>query len=200
MEFIQVEILTLSTYPTSGNGYALVLGEVESNRRLPIVIGSFEAQAIAFELEKIHPPRPLTHDLFRNALEAFGVEVTDVIVDDLREGTFFAKVRYVHGGIEGQLDARPSDAIALAVRLDVPILVAPAVMDEAGVVAEHEGEMPLVEEQEEEEEEEVESAPARPLSRAEKIEQQLEAAIRNEDYEKAARLRDELKRLRGEEN
>ena len=176
MDFIQVEILTLSTYPTSGNGYALVLGEVETNRRLPIVIGSFEAQAIAFELEKIHPPRPLTHDLFRNAIEAFGVEVTDVLVDDLREGTFFAKVRYVHDGVEGQLDARPSDAIALAVRLDVPIFVAPSVMDEP------------------------EPTPARPLSRTEKIEEQLQSAIQNEDYEKAARLRDELKRLRGDEN
>ena len=199
MEFIQVEILTLSTYPTSGNGYALVLGEVETNRRLPIVIGSFEAQAIAFELEKIHPPRPLTHDLFRNAIEAFGVEVTDVLVDDLREGTFFAKVRYVMGGVEGQLDARPSDAIALAVRLDVPIYVAPAVMEEAGVMAEQENEASFVEEHEEEEEP-APSAPARPLSRAEKIESQLDAAIRNEDYEEAARLRDQLKKLRGEDN
>ncbi len=199
MDFIQVEILTLSTYPTSGNGYALVLGEVESNRRLPIVIGSFEAQAIAFELEKIHPPRPLTHDLFRNAIEAFGVEVTDVLVDDLREGTFFAKVRYVMGGVEGQLDARPSDAIALAVRLDVPIYVAPAVMEEAGVMAEQENEASFVEEHEEEEEP-APSAPARPLSRAEKIESQLDAAIRNEDYEEAARLRDQLKKLRGEDN
>lgn len=196
MEFIQVEILTLSTYPTSGNGYALVLGEVETNRRLPIVIGSFEAQAIAFELEKIHPPRPLTHDLFRNAIDAFGVEVTDVLVDELREGTFFAKVRYVHGGVEGQLDARPSDAIALAVRLEVPIFVAPSVMDEAGVLAESEGEASLVEH----EEEEAEPTPAQPMSRAEKVEQQLQSAIQNEDYEKAARLRDELKRLRGEEN
>ena len=170
MDLIPVEILTLSTYPTSGNGYALVLGEVDSNRRLPIVIGSFEAQAIAFELEKIRPPRPMTHDLFRSAVEAFGVEVTDVVVDDLREGTFFAKVRYVHGGAEGQLDARPSDAIALAVRLDVPIFVAPNVMEEAGVLAEDDDEAPI--HAEAEEEEPVEKRPSRPMSRREKIEEQ----------------------------
>ncbi len=198
MDLIPVEILTLSTYPTSGNGYALVLGEVETNRRLPIVIGSFEAQAIAFELEKIHPPRPMTHDLFRNAIEAFGVEVTDVVVDDLREGTFFAKVRYIHAGTEGQLDARPSDAIALAVRLDVPIFIAPQVMDEAAVMAEDEGEAAVPAEREEEAPEST--APSRSLSRAEKIEEQLQSAIQNEDYEKAARLRDELQKLRGEDN
>ncbi len=198
MDLIPVEILTLSTYPTSGNGYALVLGEVDSNRRLPIVIGSFEAQAIAFELEKIRPPRPMTHDLFRSAVEAFGVEVTDVVVDDLREGTFFAKVRYVHGGAEGQLDARPSDAIALAVRLDVPIFVAPTVMEEAGVLAEEDDEAPI--HAEAEEEEPFEKRPARPMSRREKIEEQLQSAIQSEDYEQAARLRDELQRLRGDAN
>ncbi|MEL7360671.1 MAG: bifunctional nuclease family protein, partial [Bacteroidota bacterium] len=94
MEYIQVDIIGLSTSPSSGGAYALVLGEVNGNRRLPIIIGAFEAQAIALELEKIQPPRPMTHDLLRDLFDALDAEVTDVIVDDLREGTFFAKIRY----------------------------------------------------------------------------------------------------------
>ena len=120
MDFIQVDIIGLSTSPSSGGAYALVLGEVGGNRRLPIIIGAFEAQAIALELEKIQPPRPMTHDLLRSLFDTLGAEVTDVVIDDLREGTFFAKVRYVHEEQEATLDARPSDAVALAVRTDAP--------------------------------------------------------------------------------
>ena len=106
MDFIQVDIIGLSTSPSSGGAYALVLGEVDGNRRLPIIIGAFEAQAIALELEKIQPPRPMTHDLLRNLFDSLDAEVTDIVIDDLREGTFFAKVRFVFGDSEGQLDAR----------------------------------------------------------------------------------------------
>ena len=135
MDYIQVDIIGLSTSPSSGGAYALVLGEVGGNRRLPIIIGAFEAQAIALELEKIQPPRPMTHDLIRNLFDALGADVTDIVIDDLREGTFFAKVRYVADDEEAQLDARPSDAVALAVRADAPIFVASAVLDEAGIPA-----------------------------------------------------------------
>ncbi|MCB0719021.1 MAG: bifunctional nuclease family protein [Bacteroidetes bacterium] len=193
MDFIQVDIIGLSTNPSSGGAYALVLGEIEGNRKLPIIIGSFEAQAIALELEKIQPPRPMTHDLLRDLFESLGAEVLDVVIDELREGTFFAKIRFIHEGEEAQLDARPSDAVALAVRVDAPIYVAPAVLDEAGIRSEDEvapGE-PL-------------EAPAepetKPQSELERLEGELDKAIREEDYERAARLRDDIKRHKSELN
>ena len=193
MDHIQVDIIGLSTSPSSGGAYALVLGEVGGNRRLPIIIGAFEAQAIALELEKIQPPRPMTHDLLRDTLEAVGAEVLDVVIDELREGTFFAKIRYVHDGDEGQLDSRPSDAVALAVRVDAPIYVSPSVMEEAGIPTEEEGAAALAPAESEEEEEHM------PMSRLEQMEQQLEVAIEQEDYEKAAKLRDEIQRLQSEQ-
>ena len=161
MDFIQVDIIGLSTSPSSGGAYALVLGEIEGNRRLPIIIGAFEAQAIALELEKIQPPRPMTHDLLRDLFESVGAEVIDVVIDELREGTFFAKVRYIHEGEEDQLDARPSDAVALAVRVDAPIYVAPGVLEEAGIPSDEEA----VAELEEEMEEEEPAVPVSPLER-----------------------------------
>ncbi len=194
MDFIQVDIIGLSTSPSSGGAYALVLGEIEGNRRLPIIIGAFEAQAIALELEKIQPPRPMTHDLLRDLFESVGCEVLDIVIDELREGTFFAKIRYVHDGEEGQLDARPSDAVALAVRVDAPIYVAPPVLDEAGIPTEEEGVSALARPAEEEE------AVAQPTSRLDRMRQQLEKAIEEEDYERAARLRDEIARAEGEQN
>jgi uncharacterized protein len=193
MNYTQVDIIGLSTSPSSGGAYALVLGEVDGNRRLPIIIGAFEAQAIALELEKIQPPRPMTHDLLRDALEAVGAEVLDIIIDELREGTFFAKIRFIHDGDEGQLDARPSDAVALAVRVEAPIFVSPSVLDEAGIPADEEGAPAAMARASTEEEE------ASPLTRLERMEQQLEKAISEEDYEKAARLRDEIERIRGDQ-
>jgi hypothetical protein len=199
MDFIQVDIIGLSTSPSSGGAYALVLGEVEGNRRLPIIIGAFEAQAIALELEKIQPPRPMTHDLLRDLFDAVQGDVVDIVIDELREGTFFAKIRYTVAGEEGQLDCRPSDAVALAVRVDAPIYVAPNVLDEAGI--------PTDEEEPSEAEESVAPiTPARPpepeapLSEAEAIQDQLDKAIAEEDYEKAASLRDELNRIKGSSN
>ncbi len=191
MDFIQVDIIGLSTSPSSGGAYALVLGEVGGNRRLPIIIGAFEAQAIALELEKIQPPRPMTHDLLRDSLEAVGAEVMDVVIDELREGTFFAKIRYVHDGDEGQLDSRPSDAVALAVRVDSPIYVSPSVMEEAGIPTEEEGAAALTTG-------EVEHDDEPSMTQLERMEHQLESAIEEEDYEKAAELRDEIKRLQSE--
>ena len=196
MDYIQVDIIGLSTSPSSGGAYALVLGEVNGNRRLPIIIGAFEAQAIALELEKIQPPRPMTHDLLRDAFEAMGAEVIDVVVDELREGTFFAKIRYIHDGEEGQLDSRPSDAIALAVRADAPVYVAHSVLDEAGIPTEEEGVPSATASQPET----IREEPAAPLSRMEKMQQQLEKAISEEDYEKAAQLRDEIAKLQGKQN
>lgn len=193
MDFIQVDIIGLSTSPSSGGAYALVLGEMNGNRRLPIIIGAFEAQAIALELEKIQPPRPMTHDLLRDMFDAIGAEVVEVVIDELREGTFFAKIRYMHDGDEGQLDSRPSDAVALAVRCDAPIYVAPSVLDEAGIPTEEEGVASLAQP-------EVAEESPEPMTRMEKMEQQLEKAIQDEDYERAAKLRDEIARVKGEQN
>ncbi|HTR98903.1 MAG TPA: bifunctional nuclease family protein, partial [Bacteroidota bacterium] len=133
---VLVDILGLSTNPASGGAYALILREVNGNRRLPIIIGASEAQSIALEMEGIKPPRPLTHDLMKNIIAAFGAELTDIIIDDLRDGTFYAKLN-----IDSQMiDSRPSDAIALAVRYGVQIYVAASVMDEAAFVPEEEEE------------------------------------------------------------
>jgi bifunctional DNase/RNase len=197
MDFTRVDIIGLSTSPSSGGAYALVLGEVEGNRRLPIIIGAFEAQAIALELEKIQPPRPMTHDLLRDTFEAVDVEVTEVVIDELREGTFFAKIRYRHDGEEHQLDSRPSDAVALAVRVDAPIFVAPMVLDEAGIVAEDESDISSLAEQAEETTGAEEDEPAG--TELEQMQQELEEAVEKEDYERAAELRDEIQRLEQEQ-
>jgi hypothetical protein len=199
MDFTRVDIIGLSTSPSSGGAYALVLGEVEGNRRLPIIIGAFEAQAIALELEKIQPPRPMTHDLLRDTFEELEVDVTEVVIDELREGTFFAKIRYRHNGDEHQLDSRPSDAVALAVRVDAPIFVAPMVLDEAGIVAEDESGISSITQQAEEPstgEEEEDISGGTELERKQK---QLEKAVEKEDYERAAELRDEIQQLQEEE-
>ena len=127
-----MEILGLSTSPSSGGAYALILNEAKGNRRLPIIIGTFEAQAIALELEHIKPPRPMTHDLLKNIIQSFGAEMEQVFINDLSEGTFYAQIIYKQNGEQRELDARPSDAIALGVRVDVPINVDDEVMEHAG--------------------------------------------------------------------
>lgn len=195
MERVLVDILGLSTNPASGGAYALILREVEGPRRLPIIIGQAEAQSIALEMEGIKPPRPLTHDLMKNIISSFGSELTDVTIDDLRDGTFYAKLN-----IDNQLiDSRPSDAIALAVRYGAQIFVASGVMDEASFVPEDE-------EEEGQQKEEGAAKPPKPatpskepppnkLTRLEQLNQQLKQAIEKEDYEKAAALRDDIRRL-----
>jgi hypothetical protein len=199
MDLIQVDIIGLSTSPSSGGAYALVLGEVDGNRRLPIIIGAFEAQAIALELEKIQPPRPMTHDLIRDLFDSVSADVTDILIDELREGTFFAKIRYTVGGAESQLDCRPSDAVALAVRVGAPIFVSPSVIDEAGIPTEEEESLTAVETGEEAEVPAV-SEPETPKSPLEKLEDDLAKAIADEDYELAAKLRDDITRLKSEQN
>jgi len=181
---VLVDILGLSTNPASGGAYALILREVNGTRRLPIIIGAAEAQSIALEMEGIKPPRPLTHDLMKNIISTFGGELTEVVIDELRDGTFYAKLNID----TRQIDSRPSDAIALAVRYGAQIFVASAVMDEAAFVPE--------------EEEEEQSPPARQerkqpetrVSRLDQLRQQLREAIEQENYEKAAQLRDEIRK------
>jgi bifunctional DNase/RNase len=190
---VLVDILGLSTNPASGGAYALILREVQGNRRLPIIIGQAEAQSIALEMEGIKPPRPLTHDLMKNIITAFGAELTDVVIDELRDGTFFAKLNIDNQ----QIDSRPSDAIALAVRYGVQIFVAAPVMDEAAFVPEEEeDDQPPAAAAKEQQKPKAKSTQA--MGKKEKLEQlhqQLKEAIDKEEYEKAARLRDDIRKL-----
>lgn len=196
MERIQVDILGLSTSPSSGGAYALILKEVNGLRRLPIIIGAFEAQSIALEMEGIKPPRPLTHDLLKNVMDSLGSTLTDVYINELKDGTFYAKLI-----LDSQeVDSRPSDAIALAVRYGAPIYVAEKVMDEAGFVPENEdAEKPsapgLTEPEQELEQGQEPEKPKIRLSRLEQLQQQLVEAVAKEEYEKAAKIRDEIVRL-----
>ncbi len=195
MEKIQLVVLGLSASPASSNAYALILKEVDGNRRLPIIIGAFEAQAIALEMEGVVPPRPMTHDLVKSIIDAFNITLTEVYINELRDGTFFAKLLFDDSGIE--IDARPSDAIALAVRCNTPIYVEAQILNETGI-------LPQGEEQDMDEEDEgelqflkKEKPQAKPSSKLEQLQQQLDKAIQDEDYENAAKIRDEIKKILG---
>lgn len=188
MEKIQVDILGLSTSPASGGAYALILKEVNGNRRLPIIIGAFEAQSIALEMEGIKPPRPLTHDLMKNILETMGADLSEIVISELRDGTFYARLSFD----SQEIDARPSDAIALAVRFGAPIFVMDKVMDEAAFLPENEGEEQAAEGGEAQPGKGVEN---NKLTKLEALRAQLKDSIEREDYEKAAHLRDEIRKI-----
>jgi bifunctional DNase/RNase len=185
---VQVEILGLSSSQASGGAYALILKETSGTRRLPIIIGAFEAQSIALEMEGIKPPRPLTHDLMKNLIDLLGGELIDVLISELRDGTFFARINLD----TQEIDSRPSDAIAIAVRYGAPIYVAEKVMAEASFVSEGGEEEKAIPPNAKPEQEE---SPNPQLSQVEQLAKRLEDAIAKEDYEKAAQLRDELKKL-----
>lgn len=191
MEKIKLEILGLSSSQSQQGSFALVLGEEGRNRRLPIIIGMFEAQAIAIELEKITSNRPMTHDLFRSFAEAFNYNIHEIIISDLREGVFFAKIicssNNSYRRIE--IDSRPSDAIAIGLRFNVPIYTYENILSEAGIVLS----------------DEEEDAPKRKSEKrnhssggslkdytTEELEELLQEALAEENYEKAAKIRDEI--------
>ncbi|MDP1677947.1 MAG: bifunctional nuclease family protein [Bacteroidota bacterium] len=189
MEKVQVDILGLSTSPSSAGAYALILKETNGKRKLPIIIGAFEAQSIALELEGMKPPRPLTHDLMRNIIDMFAVSLNEVCINELRDGTFYAKLT-IEGLSETQeVDSRPSDAIALAVRYGAPIYVGEEVLNEAGVVSEDDDET-------EETLTKEESTPVKKsVTKLEQLQTSLKEAIEKEDYEKAAKLRDDIRKM-----
>ena len=192
-----VDILGLSPSSSSPGAYTLILKETEGERRLPIIIGQFEAQAIALELEGIKPPRPLTHDLVKNVLESLGTNLSDVIINELREGTFFARLNVEGNSASHEIDARPSDAIAIAIRFGVPIYVSEAVMEEAsGIPESEEGEQEPESESKSNKPKKGRSSPAYTKeSKMEQLQKELTDAINREDYERAAKLRDEIRRL-----
>ena len=137
MHKIELEIVALSHSITQSNSYAVVLGEVNGLRRLPIVIGGFEAQAIAVALENMHPSRPLTHDLMKNFMTAFGVQLQEVYICDLQEGIFYSKLVCFTANDTIEIDSRTSDAIALAVRFGCPIYVYSNILEQAGLTNEN---------------------------------------------------------------
>lgn len=195
MDKLQVDILGLSTSPHTNGAYALILYEVEGKRKLPIIIGGFEAQAIALKLENIKPPRPFTHDLFKTIADTFNLSVKEVFIDELHNETFYAKVICEMHGETHEIDARPSDAIAIAVRFGAPIFVSEEIMNEAGIREEQQEEAEVTESETEQE------APKEIVSKAEsslnELQKMLDDAVKREDYEEAARLRDEISRLKG---
>jgi len=191
MDKVQVEIIGLSSSPSVGGAYALLLREIYGQRRLPIIIGQYEAQAIALELEKISPPRPLTHDLLKTMVDHLGGTILEVTISELRDNTFYANILVDISTIQNNIDARPSDAIALAVRASAPIFVSESVMQKASFIP-SEDESKLMEDEK-----------SMPIDSAEEIEtknaslqDQLREAIEKEDYERAAKLRDEINKLK----
>jgi len=193
LEKIQCEILGLSSSPSTGGAYAILLKEYEGNRRLPIIIGAFEAQAIALEIEGIKPPRPLTHDLIKQLTDNLGATVIEIVVDELRENTFYAKVILEASGLVQEIDARPSDAIALAVRADAPIYVANSVMEAASFVPSDEDE--AIEISSVNPESEKSNKPITKEAKLAVLQNKLREAIDTEEYERAAKIRDDIKRL-----
>lgn len=196
MDKIKLEILGLSSSQSQSGSFALVLGEVEGDRRLPIIIGMFEAQAIAIEIEKVRPSRPMTHDLFRVIGNDLGFSVEEIVISNLKEGVFFAQIMITDGIKHIAVDSRPSDAIAIGLRFDAPIFTYEHILAEAGILVED------TEEEEETGEPEEFSEAEEPVGKKavadlkglslDKLNEMLKEALEQEDYEKAARIRDEL--------
>ncbi len=192
---IELQIADIAPSGSTSGAYAMVLAEADGNRRLPIVIGGAEAQAIAIELEKMTPSRPLTHDLFRSLAHAFAIEIDEVLIYNLVEGIFFAKVVASLDGKRVEIDARTSDAVAIAVRFNCSIFAYEFILEQAGVSSEEAAEHLEMEEPDIDLEEITAHTDASALG-LDELQRQLEQAIEHEEYERATKLRDEInKRL-----
>lgn len=197
MKKIRLEIVGLSFSQSQTGAYTLVLAEADGNRRLPIIIGNYEAQAIAVMLENMIPTRPLTHDLFKSFADSFQIDVTEIIIYNLKEGIFFSKMVCTDGNQTIEIDARTSDAVAMAVRFNCPIFTFETILAQAGVA---------LDESEIEEEEKIIPAPRnvekkKPATSVssefsglsdEQLEELLAHALEDEAYERASRIRDEI--------
>jgi bifunctional DNase/RNase len=190
MEKIRLDIIGMSYSQSQSGAYALILGERDGKRRLPIIIGGFEAQAIAIELEKIKTPRPLTHDLFKTFADVYQIQVLEVVINKFSEGVFYAKLVCSDGKNEQEVDSRTSDAIALALRFSCPIYTYENIMVAAGILIDEESENST-------------SADSKPESSASgpsdfselsltELKELLQASIEKEEYEKASKIRDEI--------
>lgn len=206
MKKIQLEILGLSSSQSQSGSFALILGEKHGNRRLPIIIGMFEAQSIAIQIEKISPTRPLTHDLFKAFAEHVRVAIIEVVISDLKEGVFYSRIVCSDGATTFEIDARPSDAIAIGLRFDVPIFTVESVLSEAGIILSDldEGSEETDDEDDEDDTDGETETPktTRPVEPSgqvpvEELSKMLSQALEKEDYEKAAKIRDELNKRNG---
>ncbi len=188
MQKVRLEIVGLSYSQTQSGAYALLLSEVGGKRQLPIIIGGYEAQAIAIELEKMTPSRPLTHDLFKHFAQAFAITVTEVVIYNILEGIFYAKLICERDGQLTEIDARTSDAIAIGIRFNCPIYTLDKILESAGMLQD---DSPINEDDflEEAENESIDEISKMTIS---ELENQLNEAIDNEEYELASRIRDEI--------
>lgn len=198
MDKIALDIIGLSYSQTQSGAYALVLGEMDGNRRLPIIIGGFEAQAIAIELEDMTPSRPLTHDLFKSFASSYNINIEEVLIYNLIEGIFHAKLICNKGGEKHEIDARTSDAVALAVRFKCPIFTYEFILKEAGIILEEEKSASTSK---------AESKSSSPKEKkaidslkVSELQEKLQHAIDTENYEEASRLRDEINKRTGSNN
>ncbi|MDZ7897116.1 MAG: bifunctional nuclease domain-containing protein [Arcicella sp.] len=195
MDKIKLEILGLSPSSSQTGSFALVLGEEYGPRRLPIIIGMFEAQAIAIEIEKIEPNRPMTHDLFKSFARTFHYTITEISITDIKEGVFFAKIHCSDGIKDTFVDARPSDAIAIGLRFNVPIYTYENVLSEAGISINEAGKDDLMDETDDQEVKPQKSfGELLKENPVEVLNTMLKSALENEEYEKAAKIRDEIDR------
>jgi bifunctional DNase/RNase len=193
---IELQIANIQPSGSTSGAYTMVLAETDGMRRLPIVIGGVEAQAIAIELEKMTPSRPLTHDLFRSLSHAFNIEVEEVLIYNLVEGIFFAKLITSMNGKTAEIDARTSDAVAVAVRFNCPIYSYEFILETAGVSGEEDPSMQLDEPDADIEHEESTTDESTSI---EELKRQLDIALSNEEYEKASQIRDEINKREGVE-
>ncbi len=194
MKKVRLEIVGLSYSQTQSGAYALVLGESAGSRRLPIIIGGFEAQAIAIELEKMKPTRPLTHDLFKSFAETFNVNVIEILIYNLVEGIFYAKLICTDGTKDIEIDARTSDAIAIAVRFNCPIFTYEFILESSGIVLDDATIPNLSQFSDSDSTQEygVDSENEFKTKSSEELKKMLESALDNEQYEMASKIRDEI--------
>lgn len=195
MSKVKLSVLGISYSQTQSGAYALVLSEENGSRRIPIIIGGYEAQAIAIQLEGLTPPRPLTHDLFLNFSKAYSINLVEVQIYKLEEGVFFSKLHCDNGNKEVYIDSRTSDAVALALRFSCPIYTTDEIMEKAGITLEIEEVDDATESPKSPETKTHDSFTdqIKRLSVAE-LNTMLDEAIMNEDYEKASKIRDEIKK------
>jgi len=194
---IKLNVLGISYSQTQSGAYALVLSEEEGSRRIPIIVGGFEAQAIAIELEGLTPPRPLTHDLLKNLAGSYGIRIIEVNIHKLEDGVFYANILCDNGDKQLVLDARTSDAIALALRFKCPIYTTEDIVEKAGIVLDFEkGAISGQQDSSSEVDEPEAPSSGRSYSGStmEELQELLKEAVENEDYEKASEIRDEIKR------
>lgn len=189
MQKIELKIVGLSYSHSQSSAYALILGEVNGNRRLPIIVGGLEAQAIAIEVEKLKPARPLTHDLFKTFAETFDIEIREVIINKFHEGIFYSILVCEKNNEIIEIDSRTSDAVAIALRFNSPIYTYESIMSVGGIILD-----PDEEDAHETAKAETESINEFSGLSISELESMLQAAIEQENYERASFIRDEIKK------